>query len=606
MGRATPTDLREPGPTAAQIGRLRSRGGAPGADDAPTPPPTLLGHTPDGRPCHRDLSSLPNGHMLIVGASGEGKTNFAMWSMAQRLRDQHPLCMIVNDVDAKPDQYRAVIRHALAMGLEDKVISVDVARTGLPFALLRESAPIPDDILIENLLADLRAANSQIGNVQADRLRQLLLRGLDERWHNTELARHIRAIKDARLKAQLMPLLLLLRSDCDALDALLVRRMVRFDLSAFAGEPRALATFLILVLSRLFRHQKLLAQEGRQLTEIQYWVEEAATVRNAEAQLSALFRQGRKFLLQLHYITQMHEDVPAFVARNCATHVFFRSAVESRPDLARYGLPERKGEVLVRLHRTWMLVRTPRFEPHGEATSPEPELTESTAAEQAAPPSAGPAPLSQNSRLPRGRAAMRCIAVKTAATGALARLILRFWKACRLRVLRRWLPVVGIEHHDGVLLLDPGNGAPMQSLVPWRHTPRWHDLLVHLDAVMEALTEPAADRAAYQPLVRAGLLKPATEGDGWTLHPALAAPPVHQAPPLADACRTDGWAPLPNPPHIPDRFWEDLRAVAANIWGSFLPDEYSIMWLPVFVVMPHDGEPMEFSAWTTLPARIDR
>ena len=316
----------------------------------------LLGHSHEDNPVYWQPELLSNQHALIVGGSGETKTNFAKNIIAQDLLSESNTLHIVHDIHG---EYGDLLGHANGSGS-----IINIAKVGLPFPILQNIAQQPIDIRLENIIADLRASNPQIGNVQTDVLRKLFQRGMQENWSNLQLRSHLEKLEDLNLKAQIYPFLLLLRSDGIDIDILFQNKLLVFNLSAFQ-DPKSRAAFVILIGSQIFQYQQtlLLDKHPNEVSAVRVWIEEASVIKGAKPQLTSLFQEARKFHYSATYITQVRSDVPEFVSRNCATQVFFRSAAVDHPDLKKKLLPENLGEAVVRMDEQDMLVKSQLFQP---------------------------------------------------------------------------------------------------------------------------------------------------------------------------------------------------------------------------------------------------
>ncbi|MES9900587.1 MAG: DUF87 domain-containing protein [Sedimenticola sp.] len=315
----------------------------------------LLGRKRNGETFHWTPEVLANEHLVIVGASGEGKSNAAKSIITRAIEADTHCTHVIHDIHGEYSDLADSTREG---------VSVDITATGIPFPLLHANSDQPMDIQAEYLLDDIRTSNPQIGNIQADTLRKVLTRGLAGRWCNEQLRQQLEAVDDASLQAQIRPFLLLLRSKGFKLDKLLRRPLVTFDLSSFQ-DKRSRAAFVILTNSRLYQYQR--TRQGKE-KRLRIWIEEATTVRNAESQLTTLFQEGRKFGLSTVYITQLLNDTPPFVSRNCATQIYFHTAVADHPQLRHGDLPPEPGTALVHSGEKAVLVRFPLYTPDKRKT----------------------------------------------------------------------------------------------------------------------------------------------------------------------------------------------------------------------------------------------
>ncbi len=124
----------------------------------------------------------------------------------------------------------------------------------------------------------------------------------------------LEALDDKNLLAQLAPLNLLLRSQGLETENLLQRRLTVFDLSAFQ-DVRSRAAFVIRIGSQVFQYQQGVKKATpNDVKPVRVWVEEASTLLHAKPQLTTLLQEARKLGIQATFITQLHSEVPEYVA----------------------------------------------------------------------------------------------------------------------------------------------------------------------------------------------------------------------------------------------------------------------------------------------------
>lgn len=140
-----------------------------------------LGVADDGSPVFWEPERLPNGHLLVVAGTGEGKTQTTKLLIVRRIACGPRLKTHVFDSHG---EYRDVLGVLSRGRRRCETLLVDTVRTGLPFRLL-EDLDIPKDIRVENILADLRASAPQLGHVQAEAVRAALHQGLGLGWETS-------------------------------------------------------------------------------------------------------------------------------------------------------------------------------------------------------------------------------------------------------------------------------------------------------------------------------------------------------------------------------------------------------------------------------------
>lgn len=315
----------------------------------------ILGKNRFDEDIYWDSEALANQHILLVGSSGETKSNTLKHWIHQQKFNQSTDKSFIFDMHGEYPSYCTALHNG-----DYKAQCVNIAEIGFPFQVLKIDDGIPLDIQLERVLQSIKSSAPQMGNIQISLLREIIKQGLAEQWSNLELRKQLEKIEDHNTRSQIYPFILLLRSDGQTIDEYLQNNLTVFDLSAYQ-DPRSRAAFVIFTTAQLFHYQeqnfKHLGPEN--FNSIRLWIEEATTVKEAKQLFSVLFQESRKFKLFGAYITQVLSDIPVYINRNCATKVFFRSAAKDHHELKNKLLPEKIGEAIVQMDEQEYLIQIP-------------------------------------------------------------------------------------------------------------------------------------------------------------------------------------------------------------------------------------------------------
>jgi C1A family cysteine protease len=302
---------------------------------------------------------LANQHCLIVGGSGEGKTVITKNLITQLRKSSTVTSTHILD---HHNEYSDILGNDEVQNL------IDVSHTGLPFRLLDNLRGLPLDLFINNVLGDIKYSNPQLGNLQIDRVKEILEKGCVESWTNTRLRKELDNGDDAKLRAQLAPVMLLLRRDDGALDCFQKPGVYVHNLGAFQNSTSR-AAYAILFLSKLMDSRA----NGSTQEHCKVVMEEAQLLATAKSKsiLERVFQESRKLNIGALYLTQQWKNVPDFVKRNTATHILFRTAAQDNGINNPQSLPAKHEALIFQGEESEKVKLLPPLEtPHKTTTKP--------------------------------------------------------------------------------------------------------------------------------------------------------------------------------------------------------------------------------------------
>ena len=507
--------------------------------------------------------NVSNQNMLIVGSCGETKSNTVKHWINEQKKNKSTDHNIVFDMHG---EYLGFCHMLNSNSYQANYI--DITQVGLPFQVLKSINDQPIDLQAESLIADIKAAMPQLGNIQQATLREIIKRGFYEQWTNAELREQLERIDDENTKSQIYPFLLLLRSDGESLTQHLNNKLTVFDLSAFQ-DPRSRAAFVILTTSQLFHHQRqqFKKQGANNFGAIRLWFEEASTIKGAKEQLTTLFQQARKFKLISVYITQVLLDIPTFISRNCATQILFRSAVKDHAELKNKVLPNKLGEALIRIDINDNLVQIPLFDIDDKHIEQQiPPQKDVKFAKRCSKASIARKQATSINYLPA-----MFIDNKQTLFSKTIKLLKGDTKTSKVN----WHLCFAFKAGKNTILMDAKTGTLVTQLNAYSTLVNWRSLLHHLPDVI--------DNDALQKLSKQQALTLSATGlfgfsdKGLSLAPQLRKPPKLSLGKLYKVAHNSSLAEQTT--QLADSKLRDFRMVCSALWKITLPEEV----MPIFV-----------------------
>ncbi len=515
---------------------------------------------------------LPNTHMIVSGGSGEGKSQFVKSWIYKRLNMSDASGIHVFDLH---QEYSDVLGLVAANSNVDDVALVDVTATGFPFRLLERQGALPDDIRVENILHDLRAASPQMGNVQADTIRRILLEGLVLGWENVDLRDRFEDIDDPNLKSQIYPILLLLRANSARMTEVLDKRLVIHDLSNF-HDPVSRAAYAISFLSQLMQNRMMLRQnnglDGARSLSVVF--EEAPLLAKAHIQLERFFQEARKMRCSGIFVSQQWSAIPHFVSRNAATSILFRSAaIEAKKNKTKERMPAEIGEAIVSLPDREISARLNLF--HEECKSTVADFSHLFASQESGIKEQGPISFSKSIKLGSR------LFVKPFAGENLYKWIASFFSEQTMQ--RCWYRLLLFElDNNASLLWDQKKKLPVIAIEPQvAHLTAWQ----HIPANLSTITKIQKNDLKKTGGPKSNLIKKgiAVMSNGQLcLSKELQALPKIDLPGKLVSELPPGWPHPGESPELTADQLEMIRLVAGTIWGVGLNQAPREVLLPVY------------------------
>lgn len=548
-----------------------------------------LGMDRDEKPVDWRPGALPNAHMIVAGGSGQGKTQGVKTWIERRLAMADGAGIHIFDLHG---EYLDLANLVSANSPGDSVVRVDATNAGLPFRLLERFDDLPDDIRLENIMADLRAAATQLGNIQAERVRPVLAKGLHEGWDNLELRAAFEALDDPNIKAHFNPIMLLLRSESSLLKKLLDLRLVLHDLTDYQ-DPRSRAAYVLCFLSRVIQHrlrafQKKSGERHRPLVIV---FEEAKLLEKAQMQMQRFFQESRKLACGGVFISQSFKAVPSFVRQNSATHLLFQTAAEEDSSLRGVDSPINAGEAVVRMGTECGLVRLNQFHETFPAAGSD-ALRVLTVERELCADRPSLRPTESQRRTPGPFQNLRRWFVSPRLKEAsLERLVAT--GTCAGPLSKAWVRCYCFNMSDGShLIWDKATQMPLSSLKPVSFLSAWPAVIEELTSVLE-LRQGDLNPSRCVSLLRKGI----AVGDGESV--ALS-PVLHRIPRIEIASlglKAPAEWPEIEPGELQPTEMQDVRATAAALWDLEVVEEPIEMLLPVFRSRGKGTPSMAYPAW---------
>lgn len=282
----------------------------------------------DQKPFIWKPGSIANDAMVVAGGSGEGKSNFVKNFVLQRLQCPDEPCVHILDMH---NDYKPIVQCAVEkLGFEQHLLC-EPTQHGLPFRLLGNLGNFKSRFASDNVLSDFKSAGARLGSNQTAALRRALERGIDEKWTNPQLFRHLENLDEAaNLQNQIAQTLALLDFPGIELPELLSHRLVRHDLSRLQ-DPTSRAAYAISLISQITQLRQLEkgSNEKSKHSPLIFIFEEAFLLNGASSQMRRFFNEARKLQCSGAFVSQLWSEIPKFVKDNCATRVLFGSAQQS-------------------------------------------------------------------------------------------------------------------------------------------------------------------------------------------------------------------------------------------------------------------------------------
>ncbi|MEJ2911841.1 hypothetical protein [Pseudoalteromonas sp. C12FD-1] len=522
-----------------------------------------IGKSRTGEDIYWSSDIVPNQHMLFAGSSGETKSNTLKHWVVQQKTAQ---CTDNNIIFDMHGEYPAFCSAIADNNYKSQFI--DIAEVGFPFQVLRAVEGQPLDLQRESILDSIKSSAPQMGNIQISLIRDIIGQGLAEQWSNLELRKKLEKIEDHNTKSQIYPFILLLRSDGQDIETYLSNNLTVFDLSAYQ-DPRSRAAFVIFTTAQLFHHQRQqFYRFGKDnFNSIRIWIEEATTVKEAKQLLSVLFEQARKFKLFGTYITQVLSDIPTYISRNCATKVFFRSAVKDHNELKNKILPDKIGEAIIQIGEQEHLVQIPHCEIDNLAKA-ESKLY-----------AAACKPVIKNTNPIENTYGIDFVKAKYAQhyINTLSQPFSWFAKSKQQQHNLEWKLCYKFSLDENHLIMDAQTGAIVMQLEPYKLLPCWQSLLLNLSHFIDTSELKTMPKSKALSLCETGLFGFTDNGIG--IAPFLKDMPTILLPDL-NSQRPDAApefsANLLNHSHL-----REFRAVVSALWKITLPTVIEPVYIPI-------------------------
>lgn len=521
----------------------------------------ILGKNRFDEDIYWDSEALANQHILLVGSSGETKSNtLKHWIHQQKINQSTDKSFIFDMHGEYPSFCTALYNDGY------QAQCVNIAEIGFPFQVLKIDDAIPLDIQLERVLQSIKSSAPQMGNIQISLLREIIKQGLAEQWSNLELRKQLEKIEDHNTRSQIYPFILLLRSDGQSIDEYLQNNLTVFDLSAYQ-DPRSRAAFVIFTTAQLFHYQeqnfKHLGPEN--FNAIRLWIEEATTVKEAKQLFSVLFQESRKFKLFGAYITQVLTDIPVYINRNCATKLFFRSAAKDHHELKNKLLPEKVGEAIVQMDEQEYLVKIPLCDIDNL-----PQVNTKQYAASAKTPQPKVKGIIENSlgiNIKKPKYAKQTISSTFS----------WFNKTKRLGNDNNWKLCFKFSVDDNQIMMDAETGAVVSQLEPYSTMACWQQILTNLPHLVEP------NELDHQPKVKAlSLCETGLFGyteNGLDIAPFLKDIPQIFLPELTETPPSN--APTFENIQLKPSLVREFRTVVSALWKVTIPPVTEPIYIPI-------------------------
>lgn len=265
-----------------------------------------IGKDPEGSPVYLNHELASNRHMVVVGKSGCGKSEF----LKHFVENKAPTGTSIHVFDAHNEYDDLLV----------KVSSINAIDTGLPFTLLSNQRKLPVDLFIDGIVAEIAAVTPNLGRIQCSELSDLLTNAYELKLDNRSLKEYLVANASNSLKAQLQPLLLVLRSNKKILNGVTVGTVTVHRLQGI-DRPESRAAYMSLT-SAFLLDSKLADKHA--IESVQYLIlEESSRLRKSRVIIERMYKEARKQNIGVVFCEQELKDIPVVVLTNAATRLFW-------------------------------------------------------------------------------------------------------------------------------------------------------------------------------------------------------------------------------------------------------------------------------------------